>query len=124
MALQVFLDGGLTGVRKFYNQDQKTGGPGGDGQPWAGGRDVGWLVDPWHANYFQPRLFRGLKEGPPPPLKKGMGIICLKGVKGGKPETAEELLKLPGAKILLGFWSSKKRQTSKTLSKYGKNSPF
>lgn len=75
MALQVFLDGGLTGVRKFYNQDQKTGGPGGDGQPWAGGRDAGWLVDPWHANYFQPRLFRGLKEGPPPPLKKGMGII-------------------------------------------------
>jgi hypothetical protein len=75
LALQVFADGGLPGVQKFYNQDPKKGGPGGDGQPWKGGREAGWLVPPWHSNYFQPRLFRGLKAGPPPPLKKGMGII-------------------------------------------------
>ena len=57
---QVFQDSGLPGVKKFYSQSAK-GGPGGDGQPWKGGRAEGWLVDPWHANYFQPRLFRGAK---------------------------------------------------------------
>jgi len=75
LACQVFLDDGLPGVQKFFNQDKAKGGPGGDGEPWKGGRAAGWLVDPWHANYYQPRLFRGVKDGPPPPLKKGMGII-------------------------------------------------
>ncbi len=69
MCTLVFKDSGLKAVQAFYDQGPKR-------QPvWDEGRDKGWLIEPFHANYYQPRLFRGAEPGPPKPLKKGMGMI-------------------------------------------------
>ena len=76
-AVLVFKADSLPAVTKFFNEKTSP--------IILGGRKDGWITGAWHANYYEGKLFRG-EGGPPPPLKKGMGVVYGGHGYGGKFE--------------------------------------
>jgi len=67
MAFLVFENSGLKAVTDFFDEKKSP--------IITQGRKEGWITGKWHANYYTPSHFRGKEIGPPPPLKKGNGVI-------------------------------------------------
>lgn len=65
--LTVFPSEQLPGTQSFYDQDLNP--------LWKQGREEGWLTGTFKSFYFTPTLFRGAKEGPPPPHQEGKGML-------------------------------------------------